>query len=230
MGILTVSTFADRTLPDPSLMWQSPHPRLHHGISSTSSRHQSGTGPFPITANIQDLPSTLYSAGPLALSHSCRSVSVIFGILKVCKGGVTGQHRDGWLLSLIAASTNFYCRLGKLLLSVIAMPIIGTSHTDDPICAWLSGSTGNLWIGVYHSGCLRDRVPLWGKGMSDQLPVDVSSNPGLGSWHRSAGSNSGSALGPSESAGMGCSWLNTSSGHNTRSISTSWLLADLVNV
>ncbi len=41
-----------------------PRPRHHHGKSSIFSRHQSGTGPSPITANIQALPSTLYSVGP----------------------------------------------------------------------------------------------------------------------------------------------------------------------
>ncbi len=60
-----------RSLP----VWQSPRPRLHRGKSSTSPRNQNGTSPSPITANIQDLPSTLYSAGPLASLHSCLDIS-----------------------------------------------------------------------------------------------------------------------------------------------------------
>ncbi len=81
------------------------------------------------------------------------------------------------------------------------MPMIGNSHTDDPLCAWVTGSTCNLWIRVYRSGCLRDWVPLRGKGTSDWLPVDVSGKSGQGSTHTSAGSTSGLASGPSESGG-----------------------------
>ncbi len=65
--------------------------------------------------------------------------------------------------------------------------------------------------------------------MSDQLPVDVSDNFVQESSHRTAGSTSGSALGPSESAGMGCSRSGTFSGHNIRSVSASGLLADPAN-
>ena len=46
------------------------HPRLHHGKFSTYSGNQSGTGPFPINANIQALPSTLYSTGPFGPQYT----------------------------------------------------------------------------------------------------------------------------------------------------------------
>ena len=109
------------------------------------------------------------------------------------------------------------------------MPMVGNSHTDDPVCAWVAGSICILQIGVYHSGCLRDRVPLRGKGTNDRLPVDASGNSGQGSTHMSAGSTSGSASGPSESAGMGCGWSGTSSGHSIGSVYISGPLADPAN-
>ncbi len=144
-------------------------------------------------------------------------------------GGVTGQHQGIGMLSPIGYLGDRYFRLRKLLLSVTAMPTIGNSHTDDPVCASVTGSTCTLRIGVYCSGCLHDQVPLRGEGTSDRLPVDVSGNSGQGSVLASVGSTSGLASGPSESAGMGCSWLDISSGHNIGSVSTSGLLANPMN-
>ena len=103
------------------------------------------------------------------------------------------------------------------------MPIFGNNQIDDPSCAGVAGRTCSLRIGVYLSGCLRDLVPLRGKGMSDRLPGGISGDWGQGVTSSSVGSSSGSALGPSGSAGVDCSWLETSAGHVSGSVSTSGL-------
>ncbi len=87
----------------------------------------------------------------------------------------------------------------------------------------MTGRTCNLRIGVYLSGCLRDRVSLRGKGMSDRLPAGASGESGEGLTRWSIGSSSDSALGPSDSAGVDCGRLETSAGHDTGSVSTSGL-------
>ena len=76
---------------------------------------------------------------------------------------------------------------------------------------------------MYLSGCLRDRVPLRGRGKSDRLPTGVSGDCGKGLSHLSVGSSSDSALGPSDSAGVDCGRLEKSAGHDTGSVSTSGL-------
>ncbi len=103
------------------------------------------------------------------------------------------------------------------------MPIFGNNQIDDSSCAWVTGRTCSLRIGVYLTGCLRDLVPLQGKGMSDRLPGGISGDWGEGLTHSSVGSSSGSALGPSGSAGVDCSRMETSAGHVSRSASTSGL-------
>ena len=113
--------------------------------------------------------------------------------------------------------------LGRLLLRVTAMPMFGNSQTDDPSRAWVTGRTCSLRIGVYRSACLRDRVPLRGKGTSDRLPAGISGKSGEGVIHPSVGSSSGSAMGPSDSAGVDCGRLETSAGHDIGSVSTSGL-------
>ncbi len=128
---------------------------------------------------------------------------------------VQGGHASG--------SGDRYSRLGRLILSVTAMPIFGNSQIDDPSCAWVTGRTCNLQIGVYLSCCLRDWVPLWGKGTSDRLPVGISGDWGEGLTHSSVGSSSDSALGPSDSAEVDCGRLETSAGHDIGSVSTSGL-------
>ncbi len=180
-------------------VWQSPHPRLHRGKPSTSSRHQTGTSPSPITANIQVLPSTLYSAGPLkALVHSCLGISVGREIL-ILLSGASLQHC--WRVYTSSLSMPGDCirfrgllsRLERLLLSVTAMPIFGNRQIDDPSRAGVAGRTCNLQTGVYLSGCLRDLVPLRGKGTRDRLPGGISVDSGEGISHSSVGSSSGSA-------------------------------------
>ncbi len=103
------------------------------------------------------------------------------------------------------------------------MPIFGNNQIDDSSRAWVIGRTCNLRIGVYLSGCLRDLVPLRGKGMSDRLPVGITGDWGEGLTRSSVGSSSGSALGPSGSAGIDCSQLETSAGRVSGSVSTSGL-------
>ncbi len=105
------------------------------------------------------------------------------------------------------------------------MPIVGNSQTDDPSCTCVTGRTCSLRTGVYRSGCLHDRVPLRGKGTSDRPPADISGNSGERLTHSSVGSTLGSASGPSESAGVDCSRLETSAGHDIGSVSTSGLSA-----
>ena len=90
-------------------------------------------------------------------------------------GGHTSGNGDG------------YSGFGSLLLSVTAMPIFENSQIDDPSCAGVTGRTCSLRIGVYLSGCLRDRVPLWGKGTSVQLPMGISGDWGEGLTHSSVG-------------------------------------------
>ncbi len=103
------------------------------------------------------------------------------------------------------------------------MPIFGNNQIDDSSCAWVTRRTCSLWIGVYLSGCLRDLVPLRGKGMSDRLPRGISGDRGEGLTSSSVGSSSGSALGPFSSAGVDCSRLETSAGHVSGAVSTSGL-------
>ncbi len=103
------------------------------------------------------------------------------------------------------------------------MPIFGNNQIDDPSCAGVAGRTCSLRTGVYLSGCLHDLVPLRGKGMRDRLPGDISGDSGEGLIHLFVGSSSGSALGPSGSAGVDCSRLETSAGHVSGSVSTSGL-------
>ena len=103
------------------------------------------------------------------------------------------------------------------------MPIFGNSQIDDSSHASVTGRICSLRIGVYLSGCLRDLVPLRGKGMSDRLPGGISGNWGKGLTSSSVGSSSGLALGPSGSAGVDCSQLETSAGHVSRSVSISGL-------
>ncbi len=103
------------------------------------------------------------------------------------------------------------------------MPIFGNSQIDDPSSAGVTGRTCSLWIGVYLSGCLRDRVPLWGKGTSDRFPSGIPGDWGKGLTHSSVGSSSGSAMGPSGSAGVDCGRLETSAGHISGSVSMSGL-------
>ncbi len=69
-------------------------------------------------------------------------------------------------------------RAGKAPTEGDSYAMIRDSHTDDPVCAWVAGSTCSLQIEVYYSGCLLNRVALRGKGTSDRLPVDVSGNAG----------------------------------------------------
>ncbi len=96
-------------------------------------------------------------------------------------------------------------QLRELLLRATAMPIIRNNHTDDPVCAWLTGSTCCLRTGAYWSGCLHNRVPLQGEGMGDWLPICFLVNPRPGPLHESVGSTSQPTLGPSGSAWTGCS-------------------------
>ncbi len=58
------------------------------------------------------------------------------------------------------------------------MPMFGNNQIDDPSCAGVTGRTCSLRTGVYLSGCLRDLVPLHGKGMRDQLPGGISGDSG----------------------------------------------------
>ncbi len=101
--------------------------------------------------------------------------------------------------------------------------MFGNSQMDDPSCAWVTGRTCNLRIGVHLSGCLRDRVPLRGKRTSDRLPAGTSGDWGEGLTHSFVDSSSDSVTGPSDSAEGGCGRLETSAGHDTRSVSTSGL-------
>ena len=63
--------------------------------------------------------------------------------------------------------------------------MFGNNQIDDPSCAGVAGRTCSLRIGVYLSGCLRDLVPLRGKGMSDRLPGGISGDSGEGLTHSS---------------------------------------------
>ncbi len=76
---------------------------------------------------------------------------------------------------------------------------------------------------MYLSGCLRDRIPLQGKEMSDRLPAGISGGWGEGLTHSSVGSSSDSALGSSDHAGVDCGRLEISAGHDIGSVSTSRL-------
>ena len=103
------------------------------------------------------------------------------------------------------------------------MPMFGNNQIDDSSRAGVAGRTCSLRIGVYLSGCLRDLVPLRGKGTRDRLPGDISGDSREGFTHSSVGSSSGSARGPSGSLGVDCSRLETSAGHVSGSVSASGL-------
>ncbi len=103
------------------------------------------------------------------------------------------------------------------------MPIFVKNQIADPSCAGVVGRTCSLRIGVYLSGCLCNLVPLRGEGTIDWLPGGISGDSGEGLTHSSVGSSSGSASGPSGSAGVDCSQLETSAGHVSGSVSTSGL-------
>ena len=116
-----------------------------------------------------------------------------------------------------------YSKPGRLLLSVIAMPLFGNNQIDDPSCAGAFGRICSLRIGVYLSGRWRNLVLLRGKGTRDWLPGGTSGGLGEGFSQSSVGSSSGSAPGLSGSAGVDCGRLETSAGHVSGSVSTSGL-------
>ncbi len=114
---------------------------------------------------------------------------------------------------------NLHYRLGKLLLSVTAMAIIGNSHTDDPVCAWLTGSTCSL-ANIGLAACVIGSLC----GVKEQVtsfPFAFQITLGQGHRHESTGSTSGSTSGLSESAGTGCSWPDMSLGCNIGVVSVS---------
>ncbi len=150
-------------------------------------------------------------------------------VILIPPSGGSIQHR--WRVYTSSLSVPGVCirfrgllsRPERLLPSVTAMPIFGNNQIDDPSRAGVAGWTCSLRTGVYLSGCLRDLVPLQGKGTRDRLPGGISCDSGEGFSHSSVGSSSGLARGPSGSSGVDCSWLETSVGHVSGSVSASGL-------
>ncbi len=120
-------------------------------------------------------------------SQRCREIPIsLFGgafLAALMRLQVVSQRAGGFA----SGTGGCYSGPGRLLLSVTAMPIFGNNQIDDPSCAGVTGRTCSLRIGVYLSGCLRDRVPLWGKGTSVQLPMGISGDWGEGLTHSSVG-------------------------------------------